>query len=268
MGVCTVTQDSVGIATVNPFRYRSYYYDEEIELYYLQSRYYDAKAGRFINSDEPGMLILLEGIAALNIYHYSYNLPTSFLDSSGLGASIAIPAFVGVYGSTLSGAALVAKLTAFATALFPYLIWGIAIIVAVAVTAYIAYQAYLRSTKTLSNVKAKTTNSKVFKLAYASGSSLITVGKSLSLVEALTILGVKKAACSLTRRYTVTAKRPSSCKTSDWGMYTTNQPYACALATMLGCTSKPEVHGSGYYGHYHDKNHIIHVWYGYPVNYR
>ena len=28
-GVCTVTQDSVGIATVNPFRYRSYYFDEE-----------------------------------------------------------------------------------------------------------------------------------------------------------------------------------------------------------------------------------------------
>ena len=39
------------IATVNPFRYRGYYYDEEIELYYLQSRYYDASVGRFINGD-------------------------------------------------------------------------------------------------------------------------------------------------------------------------------------------------------------------------
>lgn len=29
-GVCTVTQDSVGIANVNPFRYRGYYYDEEL----------------------------------------------------------------------------------------------------------------------------------------------------------------------------------------------------------------------------------------------
>ena len=27
-GVCTVTQDSVGIASVNPFRYRSYYFDK------------------------------------------------------------------------------------------------------------------------------------------------------------------------------------------------------------------------------------------------
>ncbi|MDE7162202.1 MAG: hypothetical protein K2N65_05540, partial [Anaeroplasmataceae bacterium] len=30
------------IATLNPFRYRSYYYDEEIKLYYLNSRYYDS----------------------------------------------------------------------------------------------------------------------------------------------------------------------------------------------------------------------------------
>ena len=50
-GVCTVTQDSVGIATINPFRYRSYYYDEEIEKYYLQSRYYDSTISKFINAD-------------------------------------------------------------------------------------------------------------------------------------------------------------------------------------------------------------------------
>ena len=31
-GVCTVTQDSVGIANINPFRYRSYYFDEETAL--------------------------------------------------------------------------------------------------------------------------------------------------------------------------------------------------------------------------------------------
>ena len=41
-----------GIATVNPFRYRGYYYDNETGLYYLQSRYYDPNVGRFINADE------------------------------------------------------------------------------------------------------------------------------------------------------------------------------------------------------------------------
>jgi RHS repeat-associated protein len=36
----------------NPFRYRGYYYDTETELYYLQTRYYDAQVGRFTSSDE------------------------------------------------------------------------------------------------------------------------------------------------------------------------------------------------------------------------
>ena len=41
-GVCTVEQDTsaAGIASVNPFRYRGYYFDAEIGMYYLQSRYY------------------------------------------------------------------------------------------------------------------------------------------------------------------------------------------------------------------------------------
>ena len=32
-------------ATKNPFTYRGYYYDQDLGLYYLQSRYYDAKVG-------------------------------------------------------------------------------------------------------------------------------------------------------------------------------------------------------------------------------
>ena len=53
-GVPEVKLDSSNcqIATVNPFRYRGYYYDEEIGLHYLQSRYYDASVGRFINADD------------------------------------------------------------------------------------------------------------------------------------------------------------------------------------------------------------------------
>ncbi|MGN1195544.1 MAG: RHS repeat-associated core domain-containing protein [Acutalibacteraceae bacterium] len=38
-------------ANVNPFRYRSYYYDVETGFYYLQSRYYDPVTGRFVNAD-------------------------------------------------------------------------------------------------------------------------------------------------------------------------------------------------------------------------
>lgn len=39
------------VGKLNPFRYRSYVYDEETGLYYLQSRYYDPLTGRFLNAD-------------------------------------------------------------------------------------------------------------------------------------------------------------------------------------------------------------------------
>ena len=44
------------IAIKNPFRYRSYYYDFETKLYYLNSRYYDPLTGRFINVDDINYL--------------------------------------------------------------------------------------------------------------------------------------------------------------------------------------------------------------------
>ena len=268
-GVPTIKEDtsSCSIATITPFRYRGYYYDVDTGLYYLRSRYYNAALGRFVNSDEPGMLALSKRINTANLYQYSCNLPTVLRDDTGLLPMIAIPAFVGVYGSSLSGAALAAKLMAYIAVFLPYVVFGIAIIFAIAVAAYLAYQSYLTSTKKLSTVQPRTTNSKVFKLAYATKDSLVTVGKSLSFVEALTILGVKKATCSLRQRYKVTAKSPFPNNT-NWGMYTTSQAYACALATMLACDTKPEVHGSGFYGHYHDKERVIHIWFGYPIIYR
>ena len=39
------------IGNINPFRYKSYYYDSETKLYYLISRYYDPETGRFISPD-------------------------------------------------------------------------------------------------------------------------------------------------------------------------------------------------------------------------
>ena len=38
-------------ATKNPFRYRGYYYDSDLGLYYLNTRYYDSVTGRFISAD-------------------------------------------------------------------------------------------------------------------------------------------------------------------------------------------------------------------------
>ena len=33
------------MASINPLRYRGYYYDAELEMYYLKSRYYDPERG-------------------------------------------------------------------------------------------------------------------------------------------------------------------------------------------------------------------------------
>ncbi len=59
--------------------YRGYYYDEEIELYYLQSRYYDACVGRFINADQQ----LGYTISEKNLYCYCRNICTISFDNDG-----------------------------------------------------------------------------------------------------------------------------------------------------------------------------------------
>ena len=70
-GVCTIVSDSTGIiASINPFRYRGYYYDQEIGLYYLQSRYYDAGIGRFVNCDEAVMVSLEYATLKQNLFAY------------------------------------------------------------------------------------------------------------------------------------------------------------------------------------------------------
>ena len=72
------------IALLNPFRYRSYYYDEETKLYYLNSRYYDPQIGRFINADD--ISVLSEGkdfFNGLNLYAYCGNNPVNNTDESG-----------------------------------------------------------------------------------------------------------------------------------------------------------------------------------------
>ena len=65
--------DDTHIGILNPFRYRSYYFDEEIGLYYLQSRYYDASVGRFINSNAAEFLVNEENTPILNGFSYCVN---------------------------------------------------------------------------------------------------------------------------------------------------------------------------------------------------
>ena len=74
-----VSETETHIANINPFRYRSYYYDTETELYYLQSRYYNPEIGRFINADD----VLALGKERMPLY---YN-PFSYCENSAVNAT-------------------------------------------------------------------------------------------------------------------------------------------------------------------------------------
>ena len=65
----------------NPLRYRGYVYDEETQLYYLQSRYYDPSVGRFLNAD--GFTSTGQGVVGNNMFVYCGNNPIIYEDSSG-----------------------------------------------------------------------------------------------------------------------------------------------------------------------------------------
>ncbi len=65
----------------NPFRYRGYYYDTETELYYLQTRYYDAAVCRFISADV--YMSTGQGIIGNNVYAYCLNNPVNASDPLG-----------------------------------------------------------------------------------------------------------------------------------------------------------------------------------------
>ena len=85
-GVCAVTQDSsdCSIATINPYRYRGYYFDQKIGMYYLQSRYFDPSVGRFINVDEVTMLPIVAGsLPDRNLFTYCSNSPVMYSDPTG-----------------------------------------------------------------------------------------------------------------------------------------------------------------------------------------
>lgn len=73
------------LGTVNPFRYRGYVYDEETELYYLRSRYYNPAWKRFINAD--ALVSTGKGLLGKNMFAYCNNCPTGESDPTGQSAS-------------------------------------------------------------------------------------------------------------------------------------------------------------------------------------
>ena len=104
------------IGTINPLRYRGYYYDTETGFYFLQSRYYDPTVGRFI-TPEPniytGAFDSGSGLAQYNAYAYCANDPVNFSDDTGEFIVTAVIIGSAVAGGLISGT--ISAITQYAT---------------------------------------------------------------------------------------------------------------------------------------------------------
>ena len=93
-----VISQSGSIASINPIRYRGYYYDSETGLYYLGSRYYDPAVKRFINADGAALAAIgsyNNGLTDKNYFAYCNNAPVNSSDDGGDLPTVIVGAIVG-----------------------------------------------------------------------------------------------------------------------------------------------------------------------------
>ena len=79
----TDTSGVWGIGSMNPFRYRSYVYDDNTGLYYLRSRYYDPVTGRFLNADDVSHIGATGTPLSSNVFAYCENDFINRIDCTG-----------------------------------------------------------------------------------------------------------------------------------------------------------------------------------------
>lgn len=80
-GNVSVLQDTNGLAAINPFLYKGYYYDQESGMYYCHTRYYVPEWCRWLNSDN--IVFLENNTPAINLFQYCTNNPVSLIDEDG-----------------------------------------------------------------------------------------------------------------------------------------------------------------------------------------
>ena len=64
-------------------RYRGYYYDADLDLYYLATRYYDPEVRRFVTADDPSYLGANGDLVGYTLFAYCSNNPIMYVDPTG-----------------------------------------------------------------------------------------------------------------------------------------------------------------------------------------
>ena len=264
-GVPTTKEDTSGcnIATVNPFRYRGYYYDEEIKLYYLQSRYYDARVGRFIKSDIPEMMLVqVEKASGTNLFAYCNNNaisgcdPMGILDATDVAHWLNISSVFAMFAESLYTAftTTMTKIGLYISSIFapkatvafwwqPWVVAGIVIAAVAIVLVAVSVAISKAQSKADENVRKKVSNkTHTFYEAYFS-SGIVTVGAGITQAKAVARLKSGQ---------------------NVFTMFGYNAKMICSLAgSAVPMWHGKERNAPNYYNHYHVSKHInsAHCWY-------
>ena len=83
------------LGNINPFRYKGYYYDDDVEMYYCKSRFYVPLWHRWLNSDSINYLEP-KNITSLNLFAYCNNNPVMYVDPTGRSTILGLLISVGL----------------------------------------------------------------------------------------------------------------------------------------------------------------------------
>ena len=245
------------LGKLNPLRYRGYVYDTETGLYYLQSRYYNPETGRFINADN---LVDTEDLLGENLFAYCANNPVNHQDPSGhsllgiIALSFARVAVTAIAAIAVAGLAVAAVNSPSAKKAANTIANGIT-------------KAYTKAKETVSNVvqsavaklvphkktseqereRAKTAPAEAQQYSYWEatrvkdrGDSQVVIGKGITLQEA------------------------SARVSMGLDLMCANENAAKTILLVNGYANAvgPEIHGVGYFPHYHpNRNSHTHIWF-------
>ena len=281
-------EENPGIFDTNAFRYCGEYYDVETKTIYLRARYYDAETGRFTQQD-GWEYAELGDILSLNLYTYCWNNPIKYIDPDGnsiaLGAAvtagtikllkalaIGIAAYEGIKIAVGVGALLGDKIR-------NEHIYDVGTIAIPGIESFprfyepkainkenvLSKENITVASRDIATDRTDDGEREVYYLAYAPNrnSDLVLIGNPYTLKEMLALNILEK----FYEYFSDNNISPSSKK--YFGIYTKENYDALALATVCGFSRcdefgnpKEDLHGTGYYYHYHIGESGYHLWYG------